>query len=367
MRNKSLAVIVVSAVALAAVVGYYQRQLQTERSGALRQSAQRQQAAEALQRQLGQAQAALAALQDAQNKAKQALASERDAAGSLQQKLEAAITENAQLETQVRQGSEKVGMLGNEARKLADTAAGLEREKAALLADIARLKKNFEMAQSVRLRLQQVEQSLTELGLKPGKEDLVRMQLEQMIAQLDQINGFLLSVRDQGASPAAAPAAPAAALSRLTMEEELKIRDELKLLRGQLDLLVQDNAVLKEKYRLAEETIGRSTRDASQRDEKIFTLEKKLIEAENNLSALRERYAGMERDSALLREKYVASELEKENLKVKLAQTTGELDDLRAKFVSLLGRISGLFNSVEDQAAGRAKVGVELIPQKGGR
>lgn len=369
VRNKNLIVIILSAVALASVVAYYQSQLQAERAGALRQEASRRQSEQTLQQELKRANAALSALQDAQAKAAEALASERGSAGSLQQKLEAAVTENAQLAAQVRESGEKVNMLTDEAKKLADTAAGLEREKASLMADITRLRQNFEMVQSVRLRLQQAEQSLAELGLKPGKEDLVRMQLEQLIAQLDQINTFLLAVRDRGlpggAAAAAVPAAPA--VSRLTVEDELKIRDELKLLRGQVELLAKDNNVLKEKYRLAEETLGRSTRDSGEREEKIFALERKLIETENNLSALRERYAGMERDTALLREKLVSSELEKENLRVKLSQTTSELDDLRAKFLSLLGRISGLFSSADDQAAGRARVGVELIPQKGGR
>lgn len=367
VRNKSLMVIMLSGVALAAVVAYYQSQLQSERADALRQEESRRQSEQTLQQELKRTNAALSALHDAQEKAKEALASERDSAGSLQQQLEAAVGENARLAAQVKQSSEKVSMLGDEAKKLADTAAGLEREKASLMADIARLRQNFEMVQSVRLRLQQSEQSLAELGLKPGKEDLVRMQLEQLIAQLDQINTFLLAVRDRGLPGAAAAVAAASAASRLTVEDELKIRDELKLLRGQVELLAKDNAVLKEKYRLAEETLGRSTRDSSEREEKIFMLERKLIETENNLSALRERYAGMERDTALLREKYVASELEKESLRVKLSQTTSELDDLRAKFLSLLGRISGLFSSADDQAAGRARVGVELIPQKGGR
>ena len=378
MRNNRLLILGISAVCIVAVTVYYQSALrQAERADVFRRAAQ-EQASAALRAEISRLTRLQEELRASQDLGQQALESGRADMRGLEEKLSQALEANRQLQQRVEDGGKARSGLLAELAKNAEAAASLQREKDALVLELEVLRKNFDVVHSVRIRVSEMEKSLSELGLKPGKEDLIRLHLEQMLAQLEKTNEYLLLVRDaktdlSAAVPAAGAKQTVAAVAgqRLSLDQELKAHDELLLAKNQLDVLTKDHAVIKEKYRLAEETLSREKSAAAGRDATIFELQKKLIEAENNLAAVRDKYAALEKSSAELREKYVASELEKENLRVRLTQTASELEDLRAKFVSLLGRISGLFNAADDRSGqgqpggpGGGKIGVELIPQQ---
>ena len=182
---------------------------------------------------------------------------------------------------------------------------------------------------------------------------------------------------------AVAPAAVAAAVAPLNLEhakvslnDELKFREEINYLKNQAETMAKDNAVLKEKYRLAQDLLNQSKSDLSGREEKVFALQSRLIELESHAAELQRRYDQLEKDSVSLKEKFIASELEKEDLRGRLAQATAELSDVRRKFVDMLGKISSVFKGAEEpaqdnapvpaqkNAAGQAAVSVELIPQQ---
>jgi chromosome segregation ATPase len=132
----------------------------------------------------------------------------------------------------------------------------------------------------------------------------------------------------------------------------------------------RDSSVLREKFKLTQDALAQYKQDLASRDEKVFSLQSKLVETENSLADIRTKYIDLERSNASLRERFVATELEKEGLRVRLANTSGELSDLRKKFVALLNKISSVFKTADDLPAGsgdpgKGTVNVELIPQEG--
>jgi DNA repair exonuclease SbcCD ATPase subunit len=333
---------------------------------------QASQAVNGLQSQVNEWSAARRLAEESKKQLEEVLRKQQDELFAIQQKLRKTLSQNSALWKKAN--NVKSANDGTAAMKKQYDQAVLENE--AVKKELLVLKKDFEVVQAVKIRIAEVEQALSSISAKKGKDAFVKTQLQLVGSQLDGINAYLMALRENNPLPDLPLFSQSGADNKkqnLDLNTELAFRKEIDQLRSQLDLANKENNVLRDKYKMAQETVTRDKQNVSERDEKIFSLQSKLIEAENNLSDTRSKYADFERSSASLRERYVAGELEKERLRVKLSQTTLDLQDLRKKFVALLNKISGVFKSAEDEPVANneqanavqstGKVSVQLLPQ----
>jgi chromosome segregation ATPase len=299
-----------------------------------------------------------------------ALNKEREAGQRLQKKLELLMAQNRSL-------ARKIDMALADKKGLSEAKGDLEKKLGVLRIqnsgfekELEVLRRNFNVALQVRSRLDQVRESMDGLIIRKGKENILQLQLDALSAELQSINSYLADIRDD--KPVVKKQ-----ISGLPAEEktesadpdlEIKYLDQVNDLKARINILTNENTVLKEKYLMAQDVAVQHKKILDSGSQKIFALQSRLIETENALSQMQARYGDLERNAASLRERYVANELEKEGLKIKLNQLTAELNDVRSKFLALLGKISDIFKSPEGEVLSSQRkdftsiIGVELFP-----
>lgn len=301
-----------------------------------------------------------------------ALEKERRKAESAGRKIPVLIAQNKALSERLDKLAVSKEDMAKERAELGREFEELKAQNAGLHKEIEILRRNFDVALQVKSRLSQVQESMNGLLIKKGKESVLQIQLESLGRELASINLYLANIRDNKLSsvPAVKPVEqkPAEKPQSLDPAVELKYMGQMNDLKARINVLSNDNTVLKEKYLMAQDIAAQHKKLLDAASQKIFSLQTKLLETESALAASQSRYKDLERGSAALRERYVANELEKEGLKVRLNSLTAELNDMKAKFLALLGKLSDIFKSPEGEAvSGRVGnltsiIGVELIP-----
>jgi chromosome segregation ATPase len=302
--------------------------------------------------------------------ANDALNKERLSAQRLQKKTELLIAQNGSLAHKIELAlADKQGLAAAKG-ELEKQLGALRTQNSGFEKEVEVLRKNFDVALQVKSRLDQVRESMDGLIIRKGKENILQLQLDALAAELQSINSYLADIRQdkpvQKKQTAALPEEQKAEIS--VPDLEIKYLDQVNELKARINILTNENTVLKEKYLMAQDVAGQHKKILDAGSQKIYALQTRLIESENALSQMQARYGDLERNAASLRERYVANELEKEGLKIKLNQLTAELNDVRSKFLALLGKISDIFRSPEGEVLSSQRkdftsiVGVELFP-----
>jgi len=302
-----------------------------------------------------------------------ALTRERKNAQRLQKKVELLIAQNRSLLDKMnlalrdRQEMERVkNELNRHLEDLTGQNAGFQKE-------VDLLRKNFDVALEVRSRLERVRDSMDGLVVQKGRENILQLQLEALTREVEDTNQYLTEMRENRIAPKlSVPGAPPSALPARPKDKnglafEIKYLEQINDLKAQINILTNENAVLKEKYLLTQDITDQHKKALDAGTQKAFSLQTRLIETESALSQSQARYRDLERNAASLRERYVANELEKEGLKIKLNRLSSELNEVRGKFLALLGKISDIFQSPgEISSSARynltSVIGVELFP-----
>ncbi|MDD4941290.1 MAG: hypothetical protein PHE65_05270 [Candidatus Omnitrophica bacterium] len=306
----------------------------------------------------------------------EALLKESRNAGILRKKLDNMIAQNKSLANRISRAAVEKKALAQDKDELDADLEVLKVQNEGLHKEVELLRRNFDVALQARVRLAQVEEAIDGLIIQKGKEDILRLQMDALIREVEDINQYLREVRDNrivprpAASAARTAAEPAtgARAGRIDAGLEIKYLSQVNDLKARINILTNDNTVLREKLRLAEDMTGRNKQAADSGSHKIAQLQSRLIEAESEASQARTRYQDLERSVASLRERYVANELEKEGLKIKLNRLTAELNDVRSKFLALLGKITDIFQSPGSGISSSQRsdltgvIGVELFP-----
>ncbi|HRZ14939.1 MAG TPA: hypothetical protein P5110_05440 [Candidatus Omnitrophota bacterium] len=378
MRNEKIGIVLISIAIVGIVTIYYQASLRKMQRVTVTQSASQERAIADLQSEMAAFAQAQAELKKALSTAEGALQQERTTTFDLQQKLARSIGENKLLSRKIAAAVKDTARIPGLEQQIENAARGAE----TLKQEVDTVRHNFELVQSVRARISEIERSLADLRLKPGKEEVIKVRLEGMTAELGKMNQYLAGLREARSPVTAAPSVQSPApvnleREKVSLNDELKFREEIQYLKNQSETVAKDNAVLKEKYRLAQDLLNQNKADLSGKEERIFSLQSRLIEMESHVNELQRRYEQLEKDAVSLKEKYIASELEKEDVRSRLAQTTAELNEVRKKFVDMLGKISSVFKGTEEAqhngaavsppgnaTGGQGKVAVELIPQQ---
>jgi chromosome segregation ATPase len=295
---------------------------------------------------------------------------ERVAAQRLQKKLEILIAQNKSLCRKIDLALADKQALSQAKDELEKKLDELKVQNSGFEKEIEVLRRNFDVALQVKSRLEQVRESMDGLIIKKGKENILQLQLDALASELQTINSYLADIRDdkpvQKQQISSAPELEKKEASNPDLE--IKYLDQVNDLKARINILTNENTVLKEKYLMAQDVAVEHKKILDAGSQKIFALQTRLIEAENALSQMQARYGDLERNAASLRERYVANELEKEGLKIKLNQLTAELNEVRSKFLALLGKISDIFKSPEGEILSSQRkditsiIGVELYP-----
>ncbi|HNQ50876.1 MAG TPA: hypothetical protein PLP56_00335 [Candidatus Omnitrophota bacterium] len=306
----------------------------------------------------------------------EALLKESRNAEILRKKLDGMIAQNKAFANRISRAAVEKKALAQDKDELDADLEVLKVQNEGLHKEVELLRRNFDVALQARVRLAQVEEAIDGLIIQKGKEDILRLQMDALIREVEDINQYLREVRDNrivprpaasGVRTAAEPATGARA-GRIDAGLEIKYLSQVNDLKARINILTNDNTVLREKLRLAEDMTGRNKQAADSGSQKIAQLQSRLIEAESDASQARTRYQDLERSVASLRERYVANELEKEGLKIKLNRLTAELNDVRSKFLALLGKITDIFQSPGSGISSSQRsdltgvIGVELFP-----
>ncbi len=306
----------------------------------------------------------------------EALLKESRNAEILKKKLDGMIAQNKSLVSRISRAAVEKKALAQDKDELDADLEVLKVQNEGLHKEVELLRRNFDVALQARVRLAQVEEAIDGLIIQKGKEDILRLQMDALIREVEDINQYLREVRDNRIVPRAAvsvvrtAAEPAtgARAGRIDAGLEIKYLSQVNDLKARINILTNDNTVLREKLRLAEDMTGRNKQAADSGSQKIAQLQSRLIEAESQASQARTRYQDLERSVASLRERYVANELEKEGLKIRLNRLTAELNDVRSKFLALLGKITDIFQSPGSGISSSQRsdltgvIGVELFP-----
>lgn len=306
----------------------------------------------------------------------EALLKESRNAEILRKKLDGMIAQNKSLAGRISRAAVEKKALAQDKDELDADLEVLKVQNEGLHKEVELLRRNFDVALQARVRLAQVEEAIDGLIIQKGKEDILRLQMDALIREVEDINQYLREIRDNrivprpatsGVRTAAEPATGARA-GRIDAGLEIKYLSQVNDLKARINILTNDNTVLREKLRLAQDMTGRNKQAADSGSQKIAQLQSRLIEAESAASRARTRYRDLERSVASLRERYVANELEKEGLKIKLNRLTAELNDVRSKFLALLGKITDIFQSPGSGISSSQRsdltgvIGVELFP-----
>ncbi|MCU0651001.1 MAG: hypothetical protein MUC52_02070 [Candidatus Omnitrophica bacterium] len=305
-----------------------------------------------------------------------ALDRERRSVSRLKEKIELLIAQNRSLSRKIDAAlSEKKELLGSKGgleKKLSE----LEKCNKGFEKEVELLRRNFDVAAVVKSRLAAVREEMDGLIIKKGKEDVLSLQLDALEKELGDINSYLTGLRQDRIALNPQPLQPAGPAGGIALQDakektdpqlEIKYLEQVNDLKARINILANENTILKEKYLMAQDVASEHKKILDAGSRKIFALQSRLIETENALSLLQTRYADLERSSASLRERYVANELEKEGLKIKLNQLTAELNDVRGKFLALLGKISDIFKAPDSEILSSQRrdftgsIGVELF------
>lgn len=318
-------------------------------------------------RSTAEAQAARAASESARRELQSLLQREQETVSALQERVKRISSAHGKLERKVRKSREAAVSGASVSRQDLERAVN---ERDAVARELDTLKRKYDVVAAVKLKLDDVEASLAGAHSKRGKDTQFKTQLAGIRGQLDSIAEYLMALRDNEPLPEIQAPAEVVHKPLRDVSAELSYRQEIDSLKAQLEMASRDSSVLREKFKLAQDALAQYKQDLASRDEKVFSLQSKLVETENSLADIRTKYIDLERSSASLRERFVATELEKEGLRVRLANTSEELSDLRKKFVALLNKISSVFKTADElpsQAGdpGKGTVNVELIPQEG--
>jgi len=252
----------------------------------------------------------------------------------------------------------------------------MKMQNAGLQKEVEVLRKNFDVALQTRMRLAQVEEAIDGLIIQKGKENILHMQMAALIREVEDINQYLREIRDNRIAPRIAiPGAKTSqqqpALQHTAMIDgvsQIKYIEQINDLKARINILTEDNAVLREKLRIAQDMANKNKLAMDSGAQKIAELQSRLIEAESSTAQSQRRCQELERDVASLRQRYVANELEKEQLNIKLNRLNAELNDVRSKFLTLLGKITDIFSSSGKESASGQRynltsvIGVELFP-----
>jgi chromosome segregation ATPase len=309
-------------------------------------------------------------LNNASFAANNALTQENKNAQRLKKKVELMIAQNRSLLDKMnlalrdKQAAERVkDELGRHMEDLTSQNAGLQKE-------VDLLRKNFDVAIEVRSRLAHVQESIDGLVIQKGRENILQMQMEALTREVEDTNQYLIEIRENRIAPklvVPGEPAPVRPKDKINLALEIKYLEQVNDLKAQINILTNENAVLKEKYIMAQDITDQHKKVLDSGNQKAFALQTRLIETESALSQSEMKYRDLERNVASLRERYVANELEKEGLKIKLNQLSSELNDVRGKFLALLGKITDIFQSPGDISSSArynltSVIGVELFP-----
>ena len=305
--------------------------------------------------------------------ANNALTQERKNAQRLQKRVELLIAQNKSLLDKMnltlrdKQAMERVkDELGRHVDDLTGQNAGLQKE-----VDV--LRKNFDVALQVRSRLAHVQESIAGLIIQKGRENILQMQMEALTREVEDTNQYLVEMRENRLAPKAVipgtpeSSSPARQKDKINLALEIKYLEQVNDLKAQINILTNENAVLKEKYCMSQDITDQHKKVLDTDAQKIVSLQTRLIETDSALSQSTMKYRDLERNVASLRERYVANELEKEGLKIKLNQLSSELNDVRSKFLTLLGKITDIFQSPGEMSSSArynltSIIGVDLFP-----
>jgi len=302
-----------------------------------------------------------------------ALILERKNAQRLQKKVEFLIAQNKSFLDKMnlaradKQSIERVkDEMSAHLEDLTGKSAGLQKE-------VDLLRKNFDVALQVKSRLDLVREAIEGLNVQKGRENILKIQLDALTREVEDTNQYLVEMRDSRISPklvfpgSPEPGSPARdKKGRINLGTEIEYLGQINDLNARINILTNENSVLKEKYLMAQDVTDQHKKALDAATQKIFSLETRLIETESAHSQSNARYKDLERNVASLRERYVANELEKEGLKIKLNQLASELNDVRGKFLALLGKITDIFQSPGDISSSArynltSVIGVELF------
>ncbi|HOU35706.1 MAG TPA: hypothetical protein PK562_00370 [Candidatus Omnitrophota bacterium] len=315
-------------------------------------------------------------LADAGLTANEALTKEARNAQRIRKEAESLLAQNKAMQKRLGRAIVEKKALDQVREELEARMQSLNVQNAGLQKEVELLRRNFDVAMQARVRLAQVQEAIDGLILEKGKENILRMQMDALIREVEDINQYLLEIRDNRIAPRFAAAGakaqdqiPASARTgRIDPGTEIKYLEQINDLKARINILTGDNTVLREKLRMAQDMADRNKLVLDSGSQKIAALQSRVIEAESAAAQSQRRYQDLERNVASLRERYVANELEKENLKIKLNRLTAELNDVRSKFLSLLGKITDIFQSPgsgipQDQRYNLTGIiGVELFP-----
>jgi hypothetical protein len=378
MRTDRIQVIFVSGILIAglALFGFFvQYKTRRSASSVAGQQARHAQVASSLEAEIVK----LRQLQQESNNAafvtNEALTRERKNLARIQKKLDLLIIQNRSLSDKRKKELADSIELAKVKGALDKAKEDLTVQNVGLQKEVELLRANFDVALKMRSRLAQVQEQMDGLIIQKGKENILGMQLEALMRETEDINQSLKDIRDNRfAAKVPLPQALESSVpedrkpDKAQLALELKYLEQVNDLKARINILTNENAVMKEKYLMAVNDSAQHRKSLDAGAQKVLSMQARVIEAESAFSQSQTRYQDLERSVASLRERYVANELEKEGLKIKLNQLTRELNDVRGKFLALLGKISDIFQTPGKNISSNERsdltsiIGVELFP-----
>ncbi|MDD5347969.1 MAG: hypothetical protein PHT59_05085 [Candidatus Omnitrophica bacterium] len=366
MRAERLFFLIVIVVCSFALLFYFTG-LRKEFQTAVQEKKTQKTAIERLQSELDRVAASDRSIQKTEDVLREQIGSQQEKISSLGATVEKAMQQNKTLTKKLRGAQADLERLS----ALQKDLSLLQRENEAARSELEDARKKFRLIDPIKAKLADVEKAFESLQVQKGKEDLLQVQLDSLTKELASVNNYLLQILENSRAPIIAPAGPpqpsAPAVDAGALERRIgKLEEELAAAQRERELL-------RLQYDDAQALLAKNKEELEGRTEKIFSLQEKLMRAENALFDARADYKDKEKEAALLREKYIAVELEKNNLQIAFDKMQAEMAQLQSKFLALLGRIGDVLQTSEDvqvmdealrrSKAQTGKIDVELFPQ----
>ncbi|HQJ16214.1 MAG TPA: hypothetical protein PLJ26_06990, partial [Candidatus Omnitrophota bacterium] len=193
-------------------------------------------------------------LADAGLTANEALTKEARNAQRIRKEAESLLAQNKAMQKRLGRAIVEKKALDQVREELEARMQSLNVQNAGLQKEVELLRRNFDVAMQARVRLAQVQEAIDGLILEKGKENILRMQMDALIREVEDINQYLLEIRDNRIAPRFAAAGakaqdqiPASARTgRIDPGTEIKYLEQINDLKARINILTGDNTVLRE-------------------------------------------------------------------------------------------------------------------------
>lgn len=133
--------------------------------------------------------------------ANEALTKETRNAKRIRTKAESLMAQNKAMKERLARAMVEKKALGQLMDELEARMQSLNVQNAGLQKEAELLRRNFDVAMQARVRLAQVQEAIDGLIVEKGKENILRMQMDALIREVEDINQYLLEIRDNRIAP----------------------------------------------------------------------------------------------------------------------------------------------------------------------